>query len=64
LPSSAEIVDQVDPRLMRLRLEQYFMPTVKDASLSSHGGASVRRVQEKGAPLMNKAGSDYDRAGP
>jgi hypothetical protein len=56
LLSSAEIVDQVDPSLMRLRLEQYFMPSVKDAPLSAHGGASVRHVQEKDAPLVNQGG--------
>jgi hypothetical protein len=64
LRSSAEIVGQIDPSLIRLRLEQYFTPSVKDASLSTHGHASMRHVQEKYAPLVNEAGGDYDRAGP
>jgi hypothetical protein len=55
LRSSAEIVDQVDPSLMRLRLVQYFMPSVKHASLLAHGGAFVRHVQEKDAPLVNQS---------
>jgi hypothetical protein len=54
LPPSAEIVDQIDPSLMRLRLDQYFMPLVKDAPLSSHGDASMRHVKEKDAPLVNQ----------
>jgi hypothetical protein len=44
---SAEIIDQIDPSLIRLRLEQYFKRLVKDAPLPSHGDASMRHVQEK-----------------
>jgi hypothetical protein len=54
LRSSAEIVYQVDPSLMPLRLMQYFRTTVKDASLLAHGGAFVRHVQEKDASLVNQ----------
>jgi hypothetical protein len=61
---SVEITDQIDPRLMRLRLDQCLMRSVKDAPLSSHGDASMRLAQEKDAPLVNWAASDYDRAGP
>jgi hypothetical protein len=39
---------------MRLMLKQYFMPSVKGAPLLAHGGASMRRVQEKDAPLVNQ----------
>jgi hypothetical protein len=53
LPSSVEITDQIDPRLMRLRLDQCLIRSVKDAPLSSHGDASMRLAQEKDAPLVN-----------
>jgi hypothetical protein len=56
LPQSAEIADQIDPSLMRLMLTQYFMPSVKDASLSSHGDPAIRHTQEKDAPLVNRGG--------
>jgi hypothetical protein len=39
---------------MRLRLDQCFMRSVKDAPLSSHGDASMRHAQEKDAPLVNQ----------
>jgi hypothetical protein len=54
LPSSAEIVDQIDPSLMRLMLGQYLTPLVKDAPLSAHGDASMRHLQEKDAPLVSQ----------
>jgi hypothetical protein len=56
LPLSAEIVDQIDPSLMQLMLDHYFRRSVKDASLSSHGDADVRYLQEKEASLVNQSG--------
>jgi hypothetical protein len=54
LPLYAEIVDQIDPSLMALMLDQCFMRSVKDAPLSSHSDASMRHAQEKDAPLVNQ----------
>jgi hypothetical protein len=64
LSSSAENVGQIDPSLMRLRLVQYFIRSVKDAPLLAHGGPCMRHMQEKDASLVIKAVSDCDRAGP
>jgi hypothetical protein len=50
LPLFSEIVGHIDPSLMTLRLDQYFMRSVKEAPLSSHGDASMRHAQEKDAP--------------
>jgi hypothetical protein len=55
LPTT-EIIGQIDPGLMRLMLEQYFKPSVKDAPLSAHGDASMGHTQEKYAPGVNQRG--------